>query len=205
MLAVGAQHLPHPDVGMVGGHVIALDEAHAEQARGDGELGGDHIVERQIRLHLVLVEVVARRAGLLRIVPPVPGFQRVAGPFLGHDTPHVRGLRLGLGARAFPHLVQQVLGLLGRAGHGVGRAELREIVEAEQTRPLQAQRQNPADRLLVVEVVVVVAAVGPALKQLPAQIAAGGKRHERLEGGPRQRDDVLALHVAIRRSLCRRG
>ena len=73
--AVRADRRPGARVRVWQSHVVAGDEGDAEQAMGDVEGGGDHRLERQIRLELALVDVVERLAALLGIVAPVPGFE----------------------------------------------------------------------------------------------------------------------------------
>src|SRR5260370_42113872 len=77
MAAEFVANLPDPDIGMIGREIVAFGEGQAEQPAGSVECRLHHVVEHEIRLYIRLVEVVPGFPELLRVIPPVPGLDRL--------------------------------------------------------------------------------------------------------------------------------
>ena len=70
---------------MIDRDVIAFFERDPKQALCNGELGFQHIIERQVCFHGIFVQIVEFGAGFLGIIPPVPGFQIIFNAHFSHD------------------------------------------------------------------------------------------------------------------------
>src|SRR3984893_5991617 len=82
MTAGFVANLPDPDIGMIDRESGALGESQAEQPARGVECRPHHVVEHEIRLDVGLVEVASGFPDLLRVVPPVPGLDRLVETFL---------------------------------------------------------------------------------------------------------------------------
>ena len=85
VLARGVLDLPDPHVRMPDRNILALGEAEAEQPGGAIEGGGDHVVERQIRLDRGVVEIGPDLPQLFGVIAPVPRRQREIAALLRHQ------------------------------------------------------------------------------------------------------------------------
>ena len=149
-----------------------LRESQAVELLGHAERAGDHVVELEVRLELVLVEVVLRLADLLRVVEVVPRLERDFTPSLLRDLLHVRDFLVHARDRRGPHAHHQRLGLLRIVGHRVRHPPVRVRRIAEQLRALGAQLDDLGDRRVGVVRAAVVAAVLERLPHLLAKVAA---------------------------------
>ncbi len=77
-------HRPGACIGMIERDILALLERQAEKLPGGIEGGGDHLLQRQIRLESRLIEIELGLAALLGIIAPVPGLKREIAA-LGRD------------------------------------------------------------------------------------------------------------------------
>ena len=190
MGALPVAHFPHAHIGVVGRQVRAGGEGEAEQPPRGVERRLDHVVEREIGLHLGLVEIVAGAADLLGVVAPVPRLDRFVEPLgAGHLLERrALGARLLLGR--LPHLQQQALDRGGGLGHRIVEPVGGEIVVAEKPGLLGAQRHDLANERRVVGRARMGPARGPGLVCRAAQIAARGEGQKRLDRGARQGHDI---------------
>ena len=188
-ITFGVMDFPDANIGMIDRNVVALVEADIEQAPGRVEHRVDHAVELKILGHFGRIDAVTLLAHALGIVAPVPalGFKIAA---FGID----HGLNVGqLFERALagrpPDLFHQVDGRFGRFGHRAGGAVMRPALKAQQLRLFLAQHQNIADQLVIVELVVVIAAIVEAAPGTLAKLAIRRGFKEGLHAGTVQRDD----------------
>jgi hypothetical protein len=151
----------------------------------------DDVVEREIRLEVRLIEVVARLAQLLGVVTPIPGSEPEVPALVMDD----RLERVALGERTRPrrrpHGVEQPARRVPTPGHGVGEHVIGEARIAEQARLLGAQRDHLGDQTVVV-VGAAVAARDPGGEQLLTQVAPSGELQERLDVRTSKGDGVAA-------------
>jgi hypothetical protein len=146
-------------------------ECHAEQLPRAEERRLDHLVEREVRFDLGLLEIAAALAQLLGVVAPVPGGEREIAALFANDLLHL----VAVGERAhfggLPDGFEQVAHGLRRLRHRVVEAIVRKGGIAQELRALGAQRDHLGDQRLVVGLVVAVAAGNPGAERLLAQIA----------------------------------
>src|SRR6202035_4397644 len=122
MTAGFVANLPDPDIGMIDREIGALGESQAEQPARGIECRPHHVVEHEIRLVVRLVEVVPGFPDLLRVVPPVPGLDRLVETLGARHYLERRALvpRLVLGR--LPDLQQQPFDRRAGLGHRVVEA-----------------------------------------------------------------------------------
>ncbi len=178
-------------------NVLALLESDAEQARGAVEGGGDHVVEREVRLDRGVVEIGALEAELFGVEAPVPG-RELEIAALGRDQRlHLVTIGERPGAGRLPDPLEQAAHRVRRLGHGILEPVGGEGRVTQQLGALLAQLQDLDDGRVVVVGIAVVAARRESLVDLLAQVAPGRALQERLDRGARQGDDGLAGHAAL--------
>jgi hypothetical protein len=196
---------------LVGAHVRVVgrgigqrDEADAEQPAGAVERRLEHAVEREVRLHLGVVDLEARAAHLLGVVAPVPRLDRVRRARRARKLVQRVALdgRLRLG-RA-PHALEQPCDGRRRLRHPVDQRIVGVGAVAVQERELVPQLQDLArDRPVVVRRVEL-AAARPERERALAQVAAVGPFEERRDQRARDRDPPGAGLAALPGRLARR-
>ncbi len=209
--AVGVEGLVDLDVLVVHRQVGALLEGHAVQFghRVEDALL-EHVVQFQVRLQLVLVEIVLGLAHLLGVVGPVPGLQRESRLLLGLLLPVDHGLQhgaflAGVGDRGRRQLGQHGVDRFRVLGGLFGQAERGVAGIAHDRGALGAQFGHARDDGAVVERVAAAAAGDRGLVQALAQGAVVQLRQQRLAGGVEQGDAVFARHAFLFGALGQHG
>ena len=190
---LGVEHLVDLHVRVVGAHIRPRLEAHAEEALGAVEQGLDHALQREIGLHLGIVDVVAGLAHLLRPVAPIPGFGLALHAMAAHHRDQGLALPLGRRQRALPDLAQQLAHRLLATGHAVGQHVVGVVVEAVLARLGIAQHQDALDQRPVVGFTRHLAAPAPGPPGLLAQVAPVGVGQKGFDQRAVQGDDMRRL------------
>ena len=177
----------------------ALGEADAEEPPRGIEGRPHEIVEDEIRLHLRLVESVARAPRLLGVVTPIPGLDR---------TVEALGLRQGLQLGRFggglalgrlPDLEQQALDRGRVLRHGIVERIGGVIAISQKPRLLGAQRHDLGDQRPIVMRAGLRAAPRPGVEHHAAEIAPRREGQERLDRGAGERNRIAADTALARR------
>jgi hypothetical protein len=197
LLAGRVGDLVDAHVRLVDGDAVDGAEAEAEELARHPEHPRAQLLELQVRLDLVLVEVVLRLADLLRVVAVVPGLDLDLRTLLVRHRLHVGDLLADAGDGGLPHRLHQLHRPLRRAGHRVLEPPVGVSLEAEEFRPLGPQLEDLGDDRVVVLGVAVVAAAVVGAPDLLAQVAPVRVGEERLHAGPRVEDGPLALLAAL--------
>jgi len=176
-------------------HVADLGEGEAVQLAGGPVHGLAHLLQLQVRFHLVLVEVVFGQAHFLKVVAVVPRLDGDPGALGVGDLLHHRHFLMHAGHGRLPDAQHQVHRLVRGAGHLVGRDPVGVGRVAEQAGALGAQLEDLGDDGVVVVRVAVVAAHDPHPPALLAQGAIAGIGDERLHRGAGVGDQPLALEA----------
>lgn len=112
-------------------------------------------------------------AHLLGVVPPIPGLELLAGMVLLEEGQHRLHLLLGTLHGGGPDLVQEAIDGRGLTGHFVRNHIRRVALIAEQVGLLDTQAHEVVDKLLIIVLVVVVAAIEVSRVELLAQRTVG--------------------------------
>ena len=172
--------------------VGARREADAEQLAGGEKRRLDHLVELKVGFDLTLIEIEVGLAALFGEVAPVPRLDTVISAIGGGERLKLVFLTRRPRHCRLPYGREQLARRRRRLGHRVGKAVGGEILVAEQARPFRTQRHGFGRNGAIVGVAAIFSALRPGRERLLAKVAAGGEGQERLDGGARQRDDVLA-------------
>src|SRR5690606_36739769 len=130
------RNLPDPDVEVVDRDIIDWSELEAEELVHDPEHRVPQPVELEVRLDLVLVQVVLRLPDLLGVIEVVPRLDRDLGPLGTGVRLHVGDLLTDAGDGRRPHRLEQLERALGRLRHRVLEPPVRVRLVAEQLRAL---------------------------------------------------------------------
>ena len=190
--SVRIAHLERAHIGVVGGNVRSFHEGKAEEALSAVESCAEHGVQREVRLHLLVVELVPRSFDALRVVSPVPGLD------LGNAINARRGAELFvLGDRRRPcrnpHLCQQVSYGISPLRHRVRQLIVRERGVAVKTGEFESSLQNLADQRTIVGRSPVLPTPHPGVPCKLSEVATGREHEERRDQRPRDREGVAAF------------
>ena len=193
---VGVEHLEDAHARVIGRKVLALLEGDPIQLVGgvkDAVL--QHIVQFEIRLDLLLVEIVFGLANLLGVEPPVPRLELEAAIPLIDNGLDILGFAGGPRRRWRHQRVQELQGRFRRLGHLVFDLPGRKIRTAKQLAFLRAKLGNLRDGVTSVVGIAAFGAVPRVRKQGLASCPIAQRHQIGLLRGVLQWNDE-AFHIA---------
>ena len=171
-------------------------KAQAEELPRNPEHALPQLLQLQVRLHVVLVQIVLRLADPLRIEAVVPGRDADARSLAVGDGLHVGDFLVHARHRRLPHRFHQPDRALRRLGHRVLQPPVRVRRIAEKLGALCAELEDLRDGGVVVARAAVVAAHDEHPPHLLAQVAAGRQGQERIDARTRVDDGPLSRLAA---------
>ena len=201
MLALAVEHIVYLNVRVVNRHTGHFLEREAVQTVCHGEDALSHILDREIRAHVVFVEVELLLFHLFSVVIIVPRSDFEITAVVVDISLHVGDFLMRLLDSRFPNLHQQTLGGFHRLCHDIVGLIVGIGLESEQVGFLLAQAQDCCNQRLVVVLVAIVCKVDVALIHLLAQRAVVGVCQERQTARSAQREHPLALQSGSLRLL----
>ena len=189
-------------VGMVYLDVVVAGELQSVKLGGEAEHTGNHVVELEVGTQLLLVVAVGGIFELVGVVAVVPriDFHRFALGF-GGKFGQFGHLALESGLIGVAELVEKLVDVFGRLGHGALERVLGVVLRAEQLGNLEAHGGYAAHILYVGVFALGIAARVEAVEAL-AQVGTVGILHEGHIGRLGEREEKLTLAAFGLGKLC---
>ena len=188
--------LIHLHILLIDGNLLVLAEGQAIQFVADHKEALAGGVEREVGADFLFVEVVFLLSEFLTIVAPVIRLKFEATALLVNHLLVEGSLLLGLGQCRGPHMVEQLIDIVGVLGHTILQYEVGIAVITHDVGAFQTQVHNLVDKALVVELAPE-AAGGIGGPYLLAELAVLAVHQEGLQRGHIKGEHVLALGVGI--------
>ncbi len=160
-----------------------------QESRGQVERALTHVFEFEVRSQHLLIQIVLGLLHFFRIVPPVPGSEWEVAPFAVDHGLHFGHFLFGPAQGRIPDLLEQLVDVVRNLGHVLFEHVVGMRFVAEQFGARGPQHDYFGQNELVVELVVVVAAIDVRQVDLLAKLAPVGILQERNHAGLVQGED----------------
>ena len=205
-IAVRIRHIVSRHIGMIDRYILVGGERQSVKIFGRHEYAADHVVELQIRFHLLVVHGILLRLVLLGPVRPIPRHHIALVPFRGGVCVYRLVILAGVIHRLGAQLVEERRHRGGVLGHLLLENVIGIGLVTQQIGDLQTQRRDTAYQFRVVELAAqrarIVSAVELLLYVALRRIGHEGHIARSLEG---HRPPLLAAASAASPSFTKSG
>ena len=181
--------LVNRDVRVIDRHARDRRKAEIEQLASDPKHCLSDLVELQIRLYLILIEIVSGLTNLFHVIAIIPRLDLDLGSFFVGESLHIGDFLMDSGNSGRPHALHQFHCVFGCFRHLRLKTPVSVCCKAEQFRTFCSKLKNLCNPGVVVAGVTVIAAIDKHFPDLFPKCTIRGISQKRIYRRPRVADN----------------